>query len=452
MAVTSVWPVNRRLDHVLDYAMNPDKTSEHARHDDLGNVLTYTTRAEKVEYVTGINCLPEHAKQQMMLTKEAWNKTGGRLAYHGYQSFAHGEVTPEQAHAVGLEFAQRMWGGRFQVVVATHTDQAHVHNHFVINSVSFVDGKKYVHTKKDYYDGVRAISDEVCREHGLSVVVPKGKGKHYKEAVDERAGKLTRRGLVKADVQQAIEKSLSFQSFVTLLESKGYAVKYGPKVKHIAVQPPGGDGFMRLYKLLGGQYEENNIRQMIESGRTPAPAPDVPGRPTRKRPRRFRMPQEHKRLKGFMATYYKYLYLLGKAGKRKVPSRVSPILRADISRLDRYTRQFQFIYENRIENDTQLSWYADALKNEIDILVAQRKPLYKERRLASENGRAAIDAQIAGITAALRPLRQQLRLCAQIEQDAEDIRRKVEDVQAGLERPPEQAKEKAKHKAPRYIM
>ena len=455
MATTSVWPVKKRLDHVLDYAMNPDKTSEHAFHDDMGNVLTYVTQEEKVEYVTGVNCLPEHAREQMMLTKQVWNKTGGRLAYHGYQSFKPGEVTPQQAHEIGVELARRMWGNKYQVVVATHTDRLHVHNHFVINSVSFVDGKKYVHTKKDYYGGVRAISDEVCREFGASVIEhPKAKGKHYKEAMDEKAGKPTRRGLVRADVQEAIEKSLSFESFVKLLESKGYAVKHGPRVTHIAVKPKDCDDYMRLYKLLGSEYEESNIRAMIEKGRSPGAS--HPGKeqtpPLRGRPRRLRVPQEHRRLKGIRATYYKYLYLLGKVGKRKAPQRVSFALRGDLAKLDRYRRQFIFLQANRIESTTQLGWYADALKNEIDLLLERRKPLYAARRSAWASDVPAITTEIESINAALRPLRQKLRLCTQIGQDAEYIAQKAESVQAVLERAPERTKTKERNKQPRHIM
>ena len=453
MAVTSVWPVKRRLDHVLDYAMNPDKTNEHARHDEVGNVLTYVTREEKVEYVTGVNCLPEHAKEQMKLTKQTWGKTGGRLAYHGYQSFAPGEVTPAQAHEIGVELARRMWGDRFQVLVATHVDQEHLHTHFVINSVSFVDGKKYVHTKRDYYGGVRAISDELCREQGLSVIEkPQARGKHYKEAKDEKAGNPTRRGLVRADVEEAIKKSLSFQSFVAMLEGKGYAVKHGPKVRHIAIQPQGAEGYMRLYKLLGEQYEESGIRAMIEAGRVPPAPTSAPKPPIRSRPQRLRVPREHRRLKGFAATYYKYLYLLGKVGKRKAPQRVSFALRADLAKLDRYRRQFRFLHENRIGSTTELSWYADALKNEIDILVEQRKPLYRERAFASESGQEEITVEIEAINAILRPLRRKLRMCAQIGQDAEYIRQKAESVQTVLERPPERAKTKDRNKAPRHIM
>jgi hypothetical protein len=164
------------------------------------------------------------------------------------------------------------------------------------------------------------------------------------------------------------------------------------------------------------------------------------------------VPREHKRLKGFAATYYKYLYLLGKVGKRKAPARVSTVLRADIAKLDRYRRQFRFLYDNRIGSATELSWYTDALKNEIDILVQRRKPLYKERQQAYGVGREELSEQIDSINAALRPLRRQLRLCEQIGRDAEEIRRRADAAQAALERPVERVKTKDRDKAPRNIM
>lgn len=443
MATTSVWPIKKRLDHVLDYAMNPEKTSEHVRHDDVGNVLSYTTRDEKVAYITGVNCLPENAKEQMQMTKEAWNKTGGRLAYHGYQSFLPGETTPEQAHAIGVELARRMWGDRFQVVVATHIDQEHLHNHFVVNSVSFMDGKKYVHTKKDYYGGVRTLSDELCRKFGLSVIErPDGKGRFYKETVDEKAGRPTVRGLYMADVNEAIEKSLSFQSFVEYLEHKGYALKYGPRVKHIAIRPQGSEGYIRLYKLLGDAYEEQGIRAML-AGEIPIPqANPAPveqnqsePRPTPQhtRPRAFRMPQEHRRLTGIRAIYYKYLYMLGKAGKRKLPSRAAFLLRGDIAKFERYKKQFRFLHENRIGTETELAWYADALQAEIDVLVERRKPLYGLRRNAAPWEAAIYTAQIDALAKALRPLRRALRLCGQIQQDTPAIRAQTEKAVGQLE-------------------
>ena len=180
MATTKIWPVRGWLGQVVDYAMNPDKTvnPEHlpssGKNDmaALWDVMAYATRPSATEqkyFVSGINCVPEIARQQMTLTKKRYGKEGGIVAYHAYQSFAPGEVTPEQAHAIGKELARRLWGSRFEIVVATHLDKEHIHCHFVINSVSFREGKRYNDCKTTYRE-FREISDRICREQGLSVI------------------------------------------------------------------------------------------------------------------------------------------------------------------------------------------------------------------------------------------------------------------------------------------
>ncbi|MBQ9719989.1 MAG: relaxase/mobilization nuclease domain-containing protein, partial [Oscillospiraceae bacterium] len=173
MATTAIWSVKGNLGRVVDYAANPEKTTyTPADLQGLRDVMNYATQDYKTEeqrYVSGVNCAPEIAREQMLLVKRQFGKEGGVIAFHGYQSFAPGEVTPEQAHEIGVELAKRLWGDRFQVIVATHLDRAHLHNHFVLNSVSFVDGKKYNYCKASYAL-MRRTSDELCREHGLSVI------------------------------------------------------------------------------------------------------------------------------------------------------------------------------------------------------------------------------------------------------------------------------------------
>ena len=148
MAVTSIWPIKGRIDGVINYARNPEKTTEKAMAEVMAmhavkNVMEYTAndiKTEQRKYVTGINCSEETAASEFMNTKILWNKTGGRQCYHGYQSFAQDEVTAEIAHEIGVKLAERLWGDRFEVLVATHLNTGHYHSHFVINSVSFADG------------------------------------------------------------------------------------------------------------------------------------------------------------------------------------------------------------------------------------------------------------------------------------------------------------------------
>jgi hypothetical protein len=150
MAVCEIWDVRGRLDHPIDYAENPAKTANPKYTEvDLQamvDVMEYATNKNKTEqrfFVTGLNCDPTTARDEMMITKAQWNDMSEIVCYHGFQSFKHGDVTPEQAHEVGVKLAERMWGDRFQVIVATHLNTDCLHNHFVVNSVSFADGMHY---------------------------------------------------------------------------------------------------------------------------------------------------------------------------------------------------------------------------------------------------------------------------------------------------------------------
>ena len=203
MAATSIWSVKGWLGKVVIYVQNPDKTKnpeiaklpelsgmEERETQGLSDVIAYAVNAEKTrqrgkpeaaedviddenekvmeQYVSGVNCAPTTARSEMMAVKKRYGKDEGIMAFHGYQSFAPGECTPAMAHEIGVKLAEELWGSRFQVVVATHLDKAHhLHNHFVVNSVSFADGLRYHRSKQDYRD-MRNASDRLCREYGLS--------------------------------------------------------------------------------------------------------------------------------------------------------------------------------------------------------------------------------------------------------------------------------------------
>ena len=220
VATTSIWSVKGWLGKVVIYVENPDKTTapeiaklpgyekektvqSEEKMQSLSDVIAYAVNAEKTrrkgkkgeegivseteqimqQYVSGINCTPATARNEMMAVKKRYGKEEGIVAFHGYQSFAPGECTPALAHEIGVRLAQELWGGRFQVLVATHLDKAHhLHNHFVVNSVSYLDGIRYHRTNQDYRD-MRAVSDRLCREYGLSVIEhpQPGKSRHYGE-------------------------------------------------------------------------------------------------------------------------------------------------------------------------------------------------------------------------------------------------------------------------------
>lgn len=230
MATTSIWRVKGWLGKVVIYVENPEKTENPAfvegreitdqQSQGLADVIDYAVQQQKTgkvktdnegevvlqQFVSGVNCHPGTAREEMLAVKRRFGKEDGTVAYHGYQSFAPGEATPELAHEIGLKLAEQLWGDKYQVIVATHLDKAnHLHNHFVVNTVSFLDGIKYHRTAKDYHD-LQTASDALCREYGLSVIEnPKpGKSKHYGEWRAEQEDRPTWRGLIRAELDEII--------------------------------------------------------------------------------------------------------------------------------------------------------------------------------------------------------------------------------------------------------
>lgn len=428
MAYTKVFAVRNHLARAVSYAANPEKTDEAIM---LGASVDYALNPSKTEqrlFESTVNCQrPGTAYGEMIATKQRFSKTGGVLAYHFIQSFKPGEVTPEQAHAIGVEFARRCFGERFEAVIGTHLDRHHLHNHVVVNSVSFVDGIKYHSSPESYFHTIRGTSDELCREHGLSVIEPKGRGKHYAEWAAEKAGKPTIRSMIAADIDEVIRQSFTFSTFVEALKKKGYAVKYGPNVKHMAVKPKGGQRFIRL-KSLGEEYTEDGIKARLAAQR--GGQVEKPRQPQAPPPKRYRctgprIRTKRKKLTGFMALYFKYLYLLGKVKCRKLPNKAAFLLREDVIRLDRYKEQFLYLYRNNITTMEELQTRRQAIETQIQAVTEARKPLYAKRRDAQdEAAAAALSMQISEATARLRELRKEARLCARIEATAPEIREK----------------------------
>jgi len=437
MATTAIWKVKGNLGQVVNYAANPDKTTfAPDEMQNLRDVMDYATQDYKTEeqrYVSGVNCAPEIARDQMMMVKRQFGKEGGIIAFHGYQSFAPGEVTPEQAHEIGVELAQRLWGDRFQVVVATHLDREHIHNHFVLNSVSFVDGKKY-NDCKSTYALMRQTSDQLCREHGLTVIEEPEQGRtmSYDTWEAQQKGKPTWYGQIRRDVDACIAHAFLFEHFLSNLKKQGYAVKLG---KYIAVRPPGKVRFVRL-KTLGDDYTEEAIRERIRAHEPPPrrPAP----RPALKQ--NYRIQRKLRKLTGFRALYFHYLYLLGKLKKPTASPRRRRYMTDEIIKFDRYVEQAKLLMKYRIDTWEQLSMLEEAVQSELDALCNQRKGLYTARRKNPTD--TDLSPAILSINQSIKTLRRELKLCGRIEADGPAIRQKLRESSL----PPPKVKQAKKHR------
>lgn len=429
MAVTKIIAIRDRLDKRVDYVANAEKTS-------LDCSVLYAMNPEKTEqsfFVTAVNCgSVTTAYREMMETKRSWHKEGGVLGYHFIQSFAPREVTPEQAHAIGKEFVDKLFGNRYEVIIGTHLDKAHLHNHVVVNSVSYVDGKKYHSSPASYYQDVRGTSDALCRENDLSVISPKGKGKHYAEWSAEQQGKPTIRSMIREDIDGVISEAYTFQSFLVLLQKKGYVVKHGPNRKYTTVQPPGANRAIRL-ESLGEGYTEEAIKQRLiqqRSGGTGGMVLHTPSTTKRYRLRGQFHTAPKKKITGFKALYLRYLYLLRGSRRIKRRRRADFSLRQDLIRLEQYQKQFRYLMEQDITTASELEQRIAGLEWDIQQLTEQRKPLYYERRdTEDEQAKEQISLEIDRHTASLREKRRELALCRRIQADIPQVSEQVRQAQ-----------------------
>ena len=469
MATTSIWRVKGWLGKVVIYAENPEKTANPKFYADrelteqngqqLSDVIRYAVNSEKTQetdsedgaplhrFVSGINCSPATARDEMLAVKKRFGKEDGTVAYHGYQSFAPGEATPELAHEIGVKLATRLWGDRYQVIVATHLDKEnHLHNHFVLNTVSFVDGIKYHRTKKDYHD-MQTVSDELCREYRLSVIEnPQyGKAKQYGEWRAEQEQRPTWRGLIRADMDEAIRQSMTERQFFDALRKKGYAVKIG---KDISVRPPGKERFVRLIRNFGEDYSIEQIRRRILSQTKAERKPSAPSR-TVLRVRLIGSFYKTRKITGFRALYFHYCYLLGIFPKNKPKQnrrRLHFLLREDLRKLDDITAETRLLIGHRIDTAEQLFCYRDKVSEKITALTEKRKQLYKAQRTAAVKSdpekTAEVKAQITALSKELAALRKEVVLCNSIAERSGVIQEKIKAVRED-EQP--ERKEKTDH-------
>ena len=328
MATTKLWHIQGRLKDLVDYVENPEKTVKPGLQD-FFNVFSYAQNPDKTadgQFVTAINCQKDIALQQMILTKQRYGKEDGYIAWHGYQSFKPGEVTPEQCHALGVELARQMWGDRFQVIVTTHLDKNHLHNHFCINSVSFKDGGKYNFSKKEL-KRLRDTSDRLCREHGLSVVEHPHKAPSRQVWLDEQAGKPTRYNIYRADVQEAIDCNATGKQVVQHLRKMGYIVD--TRGANLKIRLPQYPHFTRL-DTLNPKWTNKGLEHLIYDR-------DISEFAHPERPLVLEIPdwlkaayQPRKRTTKIYRLYLYYCYQLGILPKGTTYHPASPQLRADM--------------------------------------------------------------------------------------------------------------------------
>ena len=358
MAVTKILARRGGLAQAIAYVVNGDKTEE--------QVLTATQ-----------GCSIKSACAEMQDAKIRWNKTDGVQLYHIIQSFRPGEITPELALEIAQEFVREHLPG-YQAVIGIHTDREHIHAHIAFNSINQLTGEKYHSNARSYYQQIRAISDRLCREHGLSVIVQGAPARSvsYIEWLRQSKGQPTFRSLLEADLRDAIRDANDLGHFFLLMEHKGYEIHHGGR---LGFRLRGQERFQYPGRR-DPLFTEDGIRAAIQGNLEQIEAglrPVLPARPA------YQPYRKHPRYSGFLALYVHYLYLLGKIEKRQYPPRMTPHLRQAVMRFEQYQAQFAFLRENDITTLADMAAFEQRTEETLGRLTKQRTLLNvrKKKRL-----------------------------------------------------------------------
>ena len=437
MAIVFIKDIQTRLDRTISYVGNRKKTLNESYEEmflDLHQALDYTADDLKTEqkfFVDGVNCKYENAFHLMSETKKEYNKTDGILGFHIIQSFAPGEGTPQMIHNLGMEFAKRAFGERFEVVVATHLNTGCLHNHYVVNSVSFMDGKKY-YDNNESYARLRKISDDLCREYGLSVIEnPKERShKSYDLYMAEKNGEWTKDSIIRRDIDECILKTTSPKAFYREMQKLGYSFSFNhkyPTVSHPKFERP------RRLKTLGEEYTPERIEERILS---------------KWRKYEIDVPEQDDLTREFFAplvqptykeVYVSFVTVVQCVKKNPNANReIDKYLIDEMRKLDKLIEQQNLLCDNDIETPEQLEKFRASCESELKECEEARNRLYKMVKAAARKNDAKEVAElrdaVSTLTERMKILRKNIRICNRIQEDEPKIENKINDMMNDKER------------------
>ena len=439
MATTKIWKIDKRLDNVVDYVVNEKKTDSESYYN-LHKVVEYAKSSYKTEkqlYVTAINCSEDNVVQEMIETKKIFDKKNGILGYHAFQSFCEGEVTPEIAHKIGIKLAEELWGDRFQVVVTTHLNTNHIHNHFVLNSVSFIDGKKY-YDNNETYALMRQTSDNLCREYGLNVLEEKPtKCKiDYTLFYKQYLKKSNYHTQTKQDIDYAITQSNTYKEFENLMKAMDYELIYRAGKLSIRKEPYKKN--IRIARAYGDDYEIDRIKARIKTENAiKVPFPEMRSKKVYRS--NFKI-KNRKKATGIKALYLYYCYLLKIFPKTEKRRKTPVSIKADVQKMERISQEARLLCSKDIKTTKELSLYMNTLQNEISSLEEKRDKLYYQNTKLKKEERQENYNELSLIAGKIQYLKKEVKMCKEIEERVPKIKENIKElneekeIQKGKER------------------
>ena len=368
MATTKIWAIKDSISRVISYAKNPEKTT----FADLQQVLKYAEnnektidKNEKTMYVTGVNCKEETAYEEMRAVQSRFDKCTGNIAYHAYQSFKTGEVSPELAHKIGVELAEKMWS-EYQVVVATHFNTGTYHNHFVVNSVNMFTGKKFNCNKGAYYH-FRELSDELCRQYGLTVI-------------EKPLGK-TPRSIYFAEKRGEPTK---------IMLKKGYIINDDYNRKYPTIRSINDKKAVRMYHL-GEQYLPKNIANKVEHNPYYYQNRYMEFIHPKKKKQRYKVYKYKGKCKDISkmseidVLFLLLFHLLGLLPKRENYQPLSPEMKQEVRKMERYSNEIKIIVTKKLKTTEDVKSYIEQTEKDIENVTNLRQKYRNKLRNCTDD-------------------------------------------------------------------
>ena len=427
IAVVKIWKVVTHLNQVVDYAQDHKKT-DLSNFKDLNDLMNYAMNGDKTEkslYISGINCDSNNATKEMMMIKDKYLKKDGILAWHAYQSFKEGEVTPDEAHKIGLELANEMWGDRFQVVVTTHLNTKHYHNHFVFNSVSFLDGKKY-NADRNSYAEFRRLNDLICMEHGKSYLSEKKtkSGINYINYQNRGIKYTNYYKKAKEDLDLAIAKASNYESFKNILINLGYDITV--RAGKLSIRGKDYKRNIRIERYFGEDYSIDDINKQIKG----LYLPETRSYYRNRKPTSILSILSKPKYNSFYSMYIRYCNLLNNYPNYVKKYPLSSSIKEDVKKLDSFSEQAIMLVNNHIETEDNFYFFLNDKVKELSNLKQKREDLWKKYKTVNDNEKVEIKKEIDNISDKIKEVNKEVKMCEDIrlrKQDIEDNLKTIED-------------------------
>lgn len=391
MATTKIWAIKDSISRVISYAKNPEKTT----FSDLKQVLKYAEddektidKDEKTMYVTGVNCNAKTAYEEMETVQNRFDKCTGNVAYHAYQSFKTGEVLPELAHKIGVELAEKMWS-EYQVVVATHLDTGTYHNHFVVNSVNIFTGKKFNCNKGAYYY-FRELSDNLCREYGLTVI-EKPTGKTTRSIYfAEKRGEPTKYNVIRKAINETMEMCINYGQFKKIMLKKGYIINDDYNRKYPTIRSINDKKAVRMYHL-GEQYLPKNIANKVEHNPYYYQNRYMEFIHPKKKKQKYKVCKykgkfkDISKMSGIDVLFLLLFHLLGLLPKIENYQPLSPEMKQEVRKMERYSNEIRLIVTKKLKTTEDVKSYITQTENDIESVTDLRQKYRNKLRNCTDD-------------------------------------------------------------------